>query len=196
MLQDRQIEITRRHTQPRLSSATMLVSVMVLSGGASAWAKDLSDSQRFLQMSHTIFKGRVVSSNSFFNSETGDILTRFLFQVDETLKGPESGQIEIIEYGGAIEGLTMVAPHGAKYRLDAEYLVFVWRDDLRRERTLGGDQGALPLVLDGTGEAAVRLAPNHPLRSLLPNGKGILIDFRSLSQAIHKAGESGVRHEK
>lgn len=192
MLRNR-FERKRSPFRRRIPVVWMMVLATSLSSGVSARENSPPDSDRFLRLSRTIFRGRVVNSETFFNSETGDIMTRYLFQVDETLKGPASGQIEIIEYGGTIGGLTMMVPHGARYQSNTEYLVFAWRDGLRQERTLGGDQGALPLIPDQTGNIAVRLGPNHPLNSLLSDGRRHLVDFRSLSRAIAEAAETSSR---
>lgn len=147
-------------------------------------------SSRFLKASGTIFRGKLVESNCFVDHETGDILTRYLFQVDETLKGTPSSLLEIVEYGGSVDGVTMVVPHAAQYRTGAEYLVFSWSDDWGRHRTVEGSRGALPLLRDGRGKKSVRLPPDHPLNSLLRSPKGLLVDFESISRWVARHTES------
>ncbi len=161
----------------------------LLSAGPPALGKDPSASE-FLHLSQAIFRGRVVESKSFANTETGDILTRYLFQVDETLKGQKSDLFEIIEYGGTLGDHSMVVPHGANYQEGAEYLVFAWRDALGRGRTLAGCEGGLPLVTDSGGSLAVRLGPGHPLKSITGPATGFFVDFQSLAQTIIAANEA------
>ncbi len=170
----------RRH-----SSAVLAITLAtLLSTGPPAHGKDPSASSEFLRQSQSIFRGRVVESESFPDTDTGDILTRYLFQVDETLKGRKSDLFEIIEYGGTLGDLTMFVPHGANYHQGAEYLVFAWRDALGRGRTLAGSEGGLPLVSDRGGNLVVRLGPGHPLRSIAGADTGFIMDFESLAQAI------------
>ncbi len=171
--------------RPNLRVALLAAPWIVLSSvGAFADGKGLDLSRRFLGASETVFRGRLVDRKCFVNEETGDILTRYLFQVDGTLKGPQSSLLEIVEYGGSVDGVTMVVPHAANYQSGTEYLVFSWRDDWGRQRTMGGSQGALPVLTDGQGKRAVRMMPDHPLRVLLHQPQGLFVDFQALSSLV------------
>lgn len=188
----------KSHGRGRFQSAPVSAILLAtfLQAGPPPFGNDRSIASEFLRQSQSIFRGRVVNVETLFDGDTGDILTRYLFQVDETLKGEPSDLFELTEFGGTLGEFTMVVPHGATYRQDVEYVVFAWRDALGRGRTLAGSEGGLPLLSGGGGELAVRLGPNHPLGSIVGTDKTCLMDFRSFSQAIAAALERAPGNEK
>ena len=117
----------------------------------------------FLEESNLIFVGRLVEKESYWNEDHRFILTRHLFQVQDSVKGDPDNLAEIIEYGGTVGELAQQVTHTARYRLGREYLVFSYLDDLQRNRTLAGTLGQFQVINGGSNQRVVRIYPSHPL---------------------------------
>ncbi len=153
---------------PGWAGKLILVFAAVLcSSQALAFQAQIRDvsATDFLQRSESIFRGRLISSESFVPAGGGTILTRHRFAVSRWVKGAGNRTIELIEYGGQVGQQTLSVSHQARYRSDQDYLVFSKVDGLGYRRTLGGPWGALPLISGNDGEAMVRLPGLHPLRN-------------------------------
>ena len=121
----------------------------------------------FLEESNLIFVGKLVEKESYWSEDHRFILTRHLFQVQESVKGESGYLVEIVEYGGMVGELAQEVTHTARYQLDGEYLVFSYLDDLQRNRTLAGSLGQFRVINGGSDQRVVRIYPSHPLVSTL-----------------------------
>lgn len=125
----------------------------------------------FLEGTRFVFLGKLVDKVSYRDVEAGHIFTRHVFQVSEAVKGNPGDQVEVIEYGGTVDGETLQVSHGPSYVLGQEYLVFSYIDLLDHDRTLSGPLGQFQVVSDREGGKTIRLYPTHPLRAALKLGK-------------------------
>jgi hypothetical protein len=140
------------------------LSSLFLSGQSSSAQVTETD---FLQGTKLIFVGKLVEKESYWSDDHRFILTRHTFQVQESVKGDPGHLAEIIEYGGRVGELAQEVTHTARYRLDREYLVFSYLDDLQRNRTLAGTLGQFQVINGGSDQRVVRIYPSHPLASTL-----------------------------
>lgn len=145
----------------------------------------------FLEKSQFIFVGTVIERESFWSEDRRFILTRHIFAVEEPLKGAPGDRVEIVEYGGRADGITLQLSHGASYSRGAEYVVFTYRDSSGRQRTLAGPLGQLPVIRQDGGERLIRLHPSHPLAEVLaPPEKALFRDLYDFCGQLRSALEA------
>ena len=123
--------------------------------------------QDFLEQTRYVFVGKLIDKVSYRDVEAGHIFTRHVFRVSEAVKGDPGDQVEVIEYGGTVDGETLMVSHVPSYVLGQEYLVFSYVDLLDHDRTLSGPLGQFHVLSDKGGRKTIRLYPNHPLRATL-----------------------------
>jgi hypothetical protein len=121
----------------------------------------------FFKDTNPIFVGRLVEKESYWSDDRRFILTRHIFQVQDSVKGDPGYRTEIIEYGGRVGELAQDITHTARYQLNREYLVFSYLDALQRNRTLAGPLGQFQVINGGSDQRVVRIYPAHPLASTL-----------------------------
>ncbi len=121
----------------------------------------------FLEQTRFVFVGKLVDKVSYRDAEAGEILTKHIFLVSEAVKGDPGDRVEVIEYGGTVDGRTLMVSHGPSYVLGQQYLVFSYLDLLGHDRTLSGPLGQFQVLSGGSGRRAIRLYPTHPLRDAL-----------------------------
>ena len=121
----------------------------------------------FLEDTHLIFVGKLLEKESYWSDDHRFILTRHIFQVQDSLKGDPGYRAEIIEYGGRVGELAQEITHTARYQLNREYLVFSYLDEMGRNQTLGGPLGLFQVIQTGSDQRVVRIYPSHPLASTL-----------------------------
>ena len=121
----------------------------------------------FIEQTQFIFLGRVIGLESFHSDSGQFILTRYTFQVEESIKGAEAERLEIVEYGGTVGDETLTVSHSPGYGLNQEYLVFCYVDPLRQNRTLGGSLGRFAVLQDQQGKRVARLYSSHPILQVL-----------------------------
>ena len=121
----------------------------------------------FLQRTNLIFVGKLVEKESYWSDDHRFILTRHIFQVQDSVKGDPGQLAEIIEYGGTVGELTQEVSHVAHYQLNREYLVFSYLDSFQRSRTLAGTLGQFQVINGGSDQRVVRIYSSHPLASAL-----------------------------
>lgn len=125
----------------------------------------------FIEQTEFIFLGRLIRSESYHSEDRRFILTRYSFQVEESIKGAHREQLELVEYGGTVGDESMTVSHGPRYSVNQEYLVFCYADPLQQNRTLAGPLGKLPILHDQQGKRLARLYPTHPLLDVLPSSR-------------------------
>lgn len=159
-----------------LSSRRYILFVLLLSLPSLFLSGQISSDRvteaDFLEGTNLIFVGKLVEKESYWSDDHRFILTRHIFQVQDSVKGDPGYLAEIIEYGGTVGELAQEVTHTARYLLDREYLVFSYLDDLQRNRTLAGTLGQFQVINGGSGQRVVRIYPLHPLASTL-GGKSL-----------------------
>lgn len=101
--------------------------------------------ERQIEMADCIFRGTVVKVEPFRNEANGGIYTRTVVQVADVLKGKLPAVIELVHFGGAIDGIGIDNCAAPRFQVGEERLLFVRR---RHDGTLGtiaGDQSAIKL---------------------------------------------------
>ena len=122
----------------------------------------------FIEQTQFIFLGKVIGLESFHSDNGQFILTRYRFQVEESIKGAEAEWLEIVEYGGTLGEEAVTVSHSPEYGLNQEYLVFCYVDPLQQNRTLAGPLGRLAVLQDQQGKRVARLYSSHPILQVLP----------------------------
>ncbi|MCX7723456.1 MAG: matrixin family metalloprotease, partial [Verrucomicrobiae bacterium] len=98
-----------------------------------------------VELADCIFRGTVVAVEPFRSATDGAIYTRTIFRVEELLKGNLPATVELVHFGGALDGFAVQNCALPEFNPGEEYLMFVWR---RHDGTLGavgGDAGAIKL---------------------------------------------------
>jgi len=98
-----------------------------------------------IEMADCIFRGTVVKLESFRDEADGGIYTRTVVQVADVLKGKLPAVIELVHFGGAIDGIGIANCAAPRFRVGEERLFFVHR---RHDGTLGtiiGERSAIKL---------------------------------------------------
>ncbi len=152
--------------------------------------------QDFLEQTRFVFVGKLVDKVSYRDTEAGRIFTKHVFQVSEGVKGEPGAQAEVIEYGGTVDGETVIVSHQASYVLGQEYLVFSYVDLLGHDRTFSGPVGRLAVVSAADGQKKIRLYPTHPLRQALkPNNAAVFMELDGVCNRIRNRLEE-IEHAK
>jgi len=150
----------------------------------------------FLEQTQVIFLGKMIGLESFRSDSGQFILTRYTFQVEESITGAaEAERLEIVEYGGTLGEETVTVSHSPQYGLNQEYLVFCYVDPLRQNRTLGGSLGRLAVLQDQQGKRVARLYSSHPILQVLSAPKAqVLWEIGVLAGQLRSALQ-GSSHE-
>jgi hypothetical protein len=154
----------------------LVIGCIVLSGWSSVSGmvllKHLSP-QQLADRSDLVVRGRVQSTESYWNSSRTKIFTRTRIAVDEAYKGTVPAVVDIVQLGGVI-GSIRVTVHGAPHwRVGQEVLVFAEPYEARTYQVTGFSQGKFRVKRHPqTGEAYV-VAPRLEGVTLLgaPAGK-------------------------
>ena len=150
----------------------------------------------FFEKTKTIFVGKLLAKESFRSEDGRFIFTRHLFAVQETIKGDPQERVQIIEYGGTLNGMTMRVSHGPRYLVGQEYLIFSYLDLLQHNRTLAGPLRQFRVVRDRQNRGVIRVYSSHPLLQVLHGGKaGIFQDLTTFSSRLRQAVQ-GLPDEK
>lgn len=130
----------------------LLFSVLntnTLSQSIQSKVKNLSEK------SDIILEGKVIQKKSDWNQDKTRIFTKVTIQVDEYLKGNNSGKTIVINTpGGEVDGIGELYTHMPSFKDDEDVLVFAKEDKQDKSyRVLDGEEGKLTLYDDiKTGE--------------------------------------------
>lgn len=156
----------------RLFNNWLMAAMLIASALGFQKAPSVDSIEQFVSRADSIFIGMVVYQESFRRADSGIMLTRTLFEVEETIKGSRGRRIEVVEYGGRLGNEVQTVSHTPHYFQGQKYLVFTSFSPQGRYRTLGGDQGRFEVVRDHTGKQRIRLSSHHPLRTLMDKTSG------------------------
>ncbi len=137
----------QKRMKKRLIAPTGLVVITLFGMATSAWSSLAPDFgiERHVQLADCIFRGTVVSVEPFRSPADAGIYTRTTVRVVEVLKGKLPQAVQLVHYGGALDGLAIDNCSAPKFSVGDEQLLFIWR---RHDGTLGtinGQAGAIKL---------------------------------------------------
>lgn len=138
-----------------------------------------------------VIRGKVSTTQSYWNPEHTKIFTEILVDTEETYKGTDTGTVRILQLGGTVDGVH-VTVHGALgWTPDEEVLLFLepYRDD--KFVVSGLSQGKFNIVRDPrTNEAYVTRVSLTDVELMGPDGaNAIPADFEKLplTQFVYRA---------
>ena len=95
--------------------------------------------------------GKVVQQKSNWNENRTRIYTNVTIEVEEFLKGTNTGEIVVTHPGGEVGEVGELYTHMPKFRNDEEVLVFLEEDTRSNAyRVLNGENGKMTLLKDKT----------------------------------------------
>ncbi|MEM7164087.1 MAG: hypothetical protein AAF581_01410 [Planctomycetota bacterium] len=146
----------RRPTLPFVHGILVFCCIL-LAPQATATTVVVVDADRLVRDASQIVHVRCRSCESYRNDD-GLIVTRYQFDVLETLKGTAVGTLECVQPGGRIGNLVTVVPGLMRYDAQQELILFLAPENANSDYRLpvGLDQGVYRIATDrGTG---VRIA--------------------------------------
>lgn len=108
--------------------------------------------------SDNIVRGRVVRRWAAMDAENRFIWTHYEVRVTSALKGHPGATVEIGEPGGALNGVTLLAPGATPYTVGEEVSVFLYRTPIGYLRTTNYGEGKFTISPDGRMHASMGLS--------------------------------------
>ncbi len=144
----------------RILAGLCLISIS-WSALACATLVEYLSPQQLGARSELVVRGRVESSDSYWNDKHTKIFTRTRISVGQTYKGIASAYVDIVQIGGIV-GNVKVTAHGAlRWNRGDEVLLFAEPDDAGSYRVSGFSQGRFMIERHpDTGEPFI-LAPRQ-----------------------------------
>jgi len=136
-----------------------------------------SELKNLSQNADVIITGKVTQQNSNWNENKTRIYTQATIQVDEYLKGGNTGNSIVVSYlGGEVGDIGELYSHMPKFEDNEEVLVFLEKDDRSTNyKVLNGEEGKINVINDPkTGEKVT--TSNVQINSLKAQIKSYIID--------------------
>jgi hypothetical protein len=138
--------------------------------------------------STAVVRARALSSSASLIGST--IYTRTTFQVLETWKGPAAGEVQVVEPGGTVGGITQSYSGVPRFGPGQEMVLFLWTGPSGRTQVIGLTQGAFQVTQNAlTGEPEAVREPSGEL--MLAPGTGqpvreerLVMPLRSLAARV------------
>ncbi len=142
----------------RLLGMCLLLALLPAAGHATQI--ELRTPRQLGEQAEIVVRGRVESSESFWNDARTKVFTRTRIAIDETYKGAPRATVDIIQLGGVVDGIR-VTVHGAPiWRVGQEVLLFAEPYDDQYFRVSGFCQGKFRVMRDeATDEAYIETPP-------------------------------------
>ena len=119
------------------------------------------------QQSELVFRGRVLSVDSYWNARHTKIFTRTRLGVDETYKGTGQSTVDVIQLGGIVGNVKVTVQGALQWKPGEEVLLFVEPYDALTYQVSGLSQGKFGIKRDlRTGAAYVQAPPMEGLTVL------------------------------
>ncbi|MBE0571108.1 MAG: hypothetical protein IH618_06140 [Ignavibacteriaceae bacterium] len=131
---------------------TVIISGFLFYGLAQTSQSELKN---LSQNADVIITGKVTQQNSNWNENKTRIYTQATIQVDEYLKGGNTGNSIVVSYpGGEVGDVGELYSHMPRFEENEEVLVFLEKDDRSTDyKVLNGEQGKINVINDPkTGE--------------------------------------------
>lgn len=107
-----------------------------------------------------VVRGKVQSTQSYWNASHTKIFTRTQIAVDETYKGPHQGVIDIVQIGGTVDKVKVTVQGALHWKAGEEVLLFAEPYDASSFQVSGFSQGKFAVERDPrTGVAYVTAPP-------------------------------------
>jgi len=107
-----------------------------------------------------LVRGKVLSTESYWNASHTKIFTRTQIAVDETYKGPDQPAIDIIQIGGTVDKVKVTVQGALQWEPGVEVLLFAEPYDAASYQVSGFSQGKFGIERDPkTGVAFVNAPP-------------------------------------
>ena len=157
-----------------------LLCVLLIVGGflsASFAQLTSSDVESMSKNADIIITGKVVEQNSNWNESKTRIYTQATIQVDEYLKGGNTGNSIVVSYpGGEVGDVGELYSHMPRFEDNEEVLVFLKKDDKSTNyKVFNGEEGKINVITDPrTGEKVT--SSNVSVNSLKAQIKSYIID--------------------
>jgi len=110
--------------------------------------------------STAVVRGQVLSSSSAFSG--GIIYTHYRVQVTESLKGGNSGVIDLAVPGGVANGIRQSVSGSPEFQPGDDCVFFLWTSKAGLTQVIGLTQGVFRVTGNGTDPALSR-TPSHEL---------------------------------
>lgn len=155
--------------------------------------------EELVRQSDVIARGRIVRSWTAMDTENRFIWTHYQVRVSGVLKGQPATSLEIAEPGGTLNGITLLTPGAAHYRLHEEIAVFLYRTPLGYLRTTNYGEGKFTITVDdrirANGEMNV-VGADFVKRIQPAPGAGVeSLDGLSWSQFASRIARAGANRE-
>jgi len=142
--------------------ATVLIATVV-----SATQVTYMSPQDLGQQSELVFRGKVVSVDSYWNSKHTKIFTRARIAADETYKGDSRSIVDVIQIGGTVGNVKVTVQGALQWTPGEEVLLFAEPYDGFTYQVSGFSQGKFSIKHDARTGAAYIQAPSMEGVSLL-----------------------------
>ena len=153
--------------------ACLCLLLLTWSALAGATLLEYLSPQQLGSRSELVVRGRVESSESYWNEKHTKIFTRTRIAVDQAYKGSAPPTVEVVQIGGIV-GPIKVTAHGAlRWRPGDEVLLFAEPIDAGSYRVSGFSQGRFKIERHPeTGEAFIRAPRSEGVQLLgAPSGE-------------------------
>jgi hypothetical protein len=112
--------------------------------------------QNMAKRADLVVRGKVARVESFWNDRHTKIFTRTTIAVDETYKGEPTSRVDILELGGAIDGVKVTVEGALEWKRGEEVLLFLEPYVEGARQVTGFSQGKFDIERDPkTGVAFV-----------------------------------------
>jgi len=137
------------------------VSILVAGVVAVASATQLAylTPQELGQQSELVFRGKVVSVNSYWNDKHTKVFTRTRVAVDETYKGSSWAVVDVVQLGGTVGKVKVTVQGTLQWNVGEEVLLFAESYDAGSFQVSGFSQGKFGIKRDSRTGAAYVQAP-------------------------------------
>lgn len=158
--------------------ALACLSLLVAGVTATAFATQIAylTPRELGQQSELVFRGKVVSVNSYWNDKHTKIFTRTRVAVDETYKGSSWAVVDVVQLGGTVGKVKVTVQGALQWNVGEEVLLFAEPYDTGSFQVSGFSQGKFGIKRNArTGTAYVQ-APQAEGVTLLgaPSVQGLI----------------------
>jgi hypothetical protein len=164
----------QRFRQPiaRASILVLVCSVFGFLARSSSFVPTTTDRQ--IQMSAAIFRGTVLSTQSYEDPADGQIYTRTVLGVNEVFKGALPVLVKLIHRGGTLSDRGEIDGFAPQFKVGEERLVLASR---RADGTLYATRGGASALRLSTEFSAATTSPSSDLAA----GQALLLYLRNLT---------------
>jgi len=141
-------------------SACLCFLIVAVTAVATATQLARLSPQDLGDYSGLVFRGKVLSADSYWNDTHTKIFTRVLVGADETYKGEHRAVVELVQLGGTVGNVKVTVQGALQWTPGEEVLLFAEPYDLTNYQVLGLSQGKFAVRRDErTGAAYVEVPP-------------------------------------